>query len=589
MKLKSVITATCVLASVNLAGAAPFAYVVNSGTQNVSVIDTATDSLVPGGPIALPAGYAYGVAVGASGQYVYVGIQDPNVISVIDTAKKIQVKGIGLGTDTPGGLAVNAAETRLYVTSRMSNTLIIIDISGAGAAEVGRVAVDDISISNPEGVVLSPDGLKAYVANSFTGKVAEITLDEANNIYTRTSLTTVGSNPVGLAISSAEVSGAGTGYKLYASSLSGQVKMVNTATKAVTALKVGTGTVTVAITPDNSKVYAPTNSLDKLYVIDAAANPNVVLGTLYDVIAGPYGSSVTPDGTKLYITMNTSTAGETVNVFNTTSNTVTSTVALPAGAKPTSMGNFIGPLLPFTLTASASGTCAISPVGDVQVNSIGSRKFTASATSGTCDVTVDGASVAAGVSIYNYTFTNVVANHTITSYPPLTYFNVIADWTTTVGGCLESTPAGISCGTKNAPVAFLAGSNVTLKATSGFKAELWIGACAGTVGDTCVIRGLTSAKTAGANVIVGGGPIRNFTTSKPFQTWAELLADSATAAGNSVGISTNIASLTTTGTLGLQLKLSSQWLAPDCSTKDTYKTLALTITDVAIISDDLTL
>jgi DNA-binding beta-propeller fold protein YncE len=574
-------TAICVLATAGLAAAAPFAYVANSGTKNLSVIDTATDSIV-GIPIALPDGYAYGVTVGASGQYVYVGMQDTNVISVIDAARKVQVRGIGLGTDIPGGLAVNAAETRLYVTSRMSNTLIIIDISNGGATEVGRVTVDDAPISNPEGVILSPAGNKAYVANSSTGKVAEITLDETHNVYTRTALTTVGAQPIGLAISSQEVSGSGTGYKLYVSSLNGDVKMVNTATKAVTALPVGTGTVTVAITPDNSKVYAPSNSLDKLYVIDAAANPNVVLGTQYAVAAGPYGSSVTPDGSKLYLTMNTTTAGETVKVFNTNSNTVTATVALPAGAKPTSVGKFIGPALPFTIEATNGTGCALSPVGTIAVNEIG-RTFTVTDNPGPCRLVVDGNLI--GISVPSYSFTNVTGNHTIDA-SPLQYHLLTADWTGIAGGYLVSTPQGtgpVGINASSKTTTILSGVNVTIKAGPGYKATSWSGDCAGTAdGADCILL-VNGPKTFAAVMAQGGGKAYNVTQQTYYPTCEAMTA--AAANGDVLRVASTLTSCTTPRAAGaITATLSSQWLETDPNTPaGTYGPLTLTITDVAII------
>lgn len=579
MKFRLLMTTICVLATANLAAAAPFAYVANSGTKNLSVIDTATDT-VQGSPITLPDGYAYSVTVGASGQYAYVGIQDTNTVAVIDTYRKVMVKQIGLGTDTPGGLAVNAAETRLYVASKMSNTLLVIDIS-SGAAELARVQVDDATISNPEGVVLSAAGDKAYVANSSTGKIAEVSIDEATNSYVRTSLTSVGGQPMGLALSS-------TGSKLYIANLTGaSVAVMDTATKAVTALPVGTGTVTVAITPDNSKVYAPSNSLDKLYVIDAAATPNVVLGTQYDVAAGPYGSSVTPDGAKLYLTMNTVSAGETVKVFNTASNAVTATINLPAGAKPTSMGDFIGPVFTNTITATNGSGCTILPLGAVPVNSYG-RSFLVSQPATPCEVKVDGVSVGQPSS---YSFTNVTADHTIdaSALAAGTYYTLSGDWVSIwPAACVGSTPAGINCSSKSAKI--LSGTPVTLKATTGYQVRTgtWGGACAGQ-GATCTFT-MDGDKSFGTTVqfdVSLGGPVFNVTKGEYYQSFAEAFA--AAANGNTIKISTDISAGTTDGTAGVIVTVSNQWTKDDYNVKGTYAPMALTITNVGVIADGLTL
>jgi YVTN family beta-propeller protein len=64
--------------------AAPFAYIANSGSDSVSVIDTATNTVV-GPPI--PVGSTpIGVAVNPAGTRVYVANSGSNSVSVIDTA-----------------------------------------------------------------------------------------------------------------------------------------------------------------------------------------------------------------------------------------------------------------------------------------------------------------------------------------------------------------------------------------------------------------------------------------------------------------------------------------------------------------------
>jgi hypothetical protein len=68
----------------------------------------------------------------------------------------------------------------------------------------------------------------------------------------------------------------------------------------------------------------------------------------------------------------------------------------------------------YTITASAGANGSISPSGAVTVNSGANRAFTITANSGyhVASVLVDGASVGA---VTSYTFTNVVANHTISA------------------------------------------------------------------------------------------------------------------------------------------------------------------------------
>jgi YVTN family beta-propeller protein len=574
-------TAICVLATANMAAAAPFAYVANSGTKNVSVIDTADNTVKA--TVALPLDsvnglpYAYSVAVGASGQYAYVGLQTANEIAVIDTATKAVVRRIGLGTENPGGLAVNAAETRLYVASNLSDTLIVMDITwihlGFAPVEVGRVTVGN----NPEGVVLSALGDKAYVSSATDGTVTEITLDEAQNIYTPSTPIAVGSKPLGLALSS-------NGSKLYVADGFGVAAVIDTATKTKTDLFVGTGTVSVAVKSDDSKVYAPANTDNLLYVIDGATD--VVSGTQYAVASGPFGSAMAPNN-DLYLAMHDS---DNVKVFNTTSNTVTATIALPAGAKPTSLGDFIGPpqFIRTITSSSDSANCPILPLGAVAVVDNSSRKFSITPAAGkSCDILVDGVSVAGQPT--GYEFTNVTADHTIAASEILagTYRTVTTSWITSVGGNLVSTPFGINKGSSSAR--FPTTTAVDLKCATGFTATNWTGACTGTVGATCTLAAQVPDQTAGATCVLAGGsgPVWNFTKQSYHQTCNEAVAAAAT---NDVIKVSNLwtGGCTTTGTATL-VTLSGNW-APDYSSQSGSVSMgALTITNVGVIADNLTI
>lgn len=580
MNFRSLMTAICVLATANVVSAAPFAYVANSGTKNVSIIDTADDTIKA--TVALPDTqptvhpYAWGVAVGSSGQYAYVGLQTTNEVAVIDSARNLVVKRIGLGADSPGGLAVNDAETRLYVASNMSNTLIVIDISATGATEVGRVTIDDSPVSNPTGVVLNSTGDKAYVANAATGNIAEVSLDEANNVYTRLSTIPLGSvQPYGLTLNPA-------GTMLYAASLQGDTRAIKLSDQTITTLRTDTGNLALAVKSDGSKVYAPSNSIDKLFVVDSSVTPNVVLGTNYDVAAGPYGISITPGDSKLYITMNTASAGETVKVFDTVSNTVTNTINLPAGAKPTSFGNFIGPLLPFTIAASDDNTnCVISPEGTIPVNNKG-RVFNIAAISGTCKITVDG-QPAGQPSAYN--FTNVTdSSHTINASPadPGTYYTLTTDWSpATEGRCLQSDVAGISCYSKSAQ--YLAGMVVKISATPGFSASGWTGACLGTSGGTCTLT-MDADKSATAIInLGGGGPVKNITKGTFHQTIDDAITNAATNdeirvikeyVGTSVSTTTPAAATMVTVSGGWNTDFSARAVTTDSSDAGNIVTIA---------------
>jgi YVTN family beta-propeller protein len=79
------------------AAAAPFAYVANSGSNTVSVIDTATNKVV-GPPIALGTGTGpVAVAVTPDGTHAYVANGGTGTVSVIATATNTVLTGPGTG------------------------------------------------------------------------------------------------------------------------------------------------------------------------------------------------------------------------------------------------------------------------------------------------------------------------------------------------------------------------------------------------------------------------------------------------------------------------------------------------------------
>jgi YVTN family beta-propeller protein len=113
------------LAAVEMAQAqqGPFVYVPNVGSNNVSVIDTSTNTTVP------PA-----IAVGTNPQtaaargdesLVYVTNPTSNTVSVINTGTNAVTATIS-GLNNPAGIAVSPDGTRAYVTDFGNNTVAVI-------------------------------------------------------------------------------------------------------------------------------------------------------------------------------------------------------------------------------------------------------------------------------------------------------------------------------------------------------------------------------------------------------------------------------------------------------------------------------
>ena len=303
-----------------------YAYITNYGSNNISVIDTVTNTVIA----TVNVGFnPLGVTVNPSGTKVYVANED-GTVSVIDTSTNTVTDSVPVG-HLPYGIAINPAGTRVYVVNLGDNTVSVIDTATNTVA--ATVSVGD----NPIGVAFTPDGLNVYVTNHDSNSVSII--DAATNTVTGT--VNVGQWPIGVAVNPA-------GKKVYVANVySNTVSVIDTATNTVTAtVNVGESPVAVAISPDGKNVYvtnsSPISILGTVSVIDTATN-NVT--TKVSVGNCPYGVAVTPDRTKIYV----ANEDGTISVIDTATNSVTDTV--PVGQWPIAFGQFLAsvptkPVLP---------------------------------------------------------------------------------------------------------------------------------------------------------------------------------------------------------------------------------------------------
>ncbi|RYD89819.1 MAG: hypothetical protein EOP50_16945, partial [Sphingobacteriales bacterium] len=132
-----------------------FAYVANTGNNEVAVIDRTTNSIVK----TIPVGTApTGVAVSPDGSKVYVTNSGSNSVSVIRTATNTVSSTVTVGSG-PYGVAFQPGGSKAYVTNYLGGSVSVINAATdlvAGTFSVGSL---------PRGVTFSPDGTKAYVAN----------------------------------------------------------------------------------------------------------------------------------------------------------------------------------------------------------------------------------------------------------------------------------------------------------------------------------------------------------------------------------------------------------------------------------------
>jgi YVTN family beta-propeller protein len=295
---------------------APLAYITNGDSNNVSVIETATNTViatvnVSDGP--------FGVVATSDGKKVYVANLGSNNVSVIDTATNSVTDSIYVGKQ-PRGIAVSPDGTKIYVVNSASNNVSVIDTVTNNV--IATVNVEWI----PYGVAVNPDGTKAYVTNGDLGNENNTVsvIDTVSNTVIAT--VNVGGIPYGVAVTP-------DGTKVYVANWgSDNVSVIDTATNTITARVNITRPIGITVNPDGKKVYV-TNGSSNVSVIDVANN--TVIATV-NVGSSPFGVAVTPDGKKVYVVNSDS---NNVSVIDTATNAVTATV--PVGNNPRAFGQFI--------------------------------------------------------------------------------------------------------------------------------------------------------------------------------------------------------------------------------------------------------
>jgi len=313
--------------------AAPFAYITNSGSSTVTVLDTATNKTVA----IIPTQSApYGVAINADGSRVYVGNNGGNSVTIIDAQLNSVIKHIPVGV-YPNQIALKPDGTRLYVANYLNGKMSVIDTTTNTLAATVTLGI------NPIGMAVNPGGTRVYVSSPNYGVVRAI--DTATNNY-------VG-NPVNVQ-SAAFLAVHPDGTRLcVVGQDTNSLTVIDTATNAIVAtVPVGQGPLEAALNPDGSRVYVSNRTDNTISVIDTVTN--TVVGTISSGGSTPVGIDFNPAGSRLYAANN---ASNTVAVLNTANNSLIATVAV--GANPSAAGHFVGPAPVPTTTArlskSASG------------------------------------------------------------------------------------------------------------------------------------------------------------------------------------------------------------------------------------------
>ncbi len=162
------------------------AYVANTRSNSLSVIDTSHDAVVA--TVVVGANPVH-VAITPNGASAYVTNARANSVSVIDTATNTVVATVPVGAN-PVDVAVTPDGTKAYVTNAGANTVSVIDTTT-------HTVIATVTVGpNPVSVAFTPDGTKAYVTNAGSNTVSVIST--AMNAVIAT--VPVGLNPVNVVL-----------------------------------------------------------------------------------------------------------------------------------------------------------------------------------------------------------------------------------------------------------------------------------------------------------------------------------------------------------------------------------------------------
>ncbi|HRH33453.1 MAG TPA: beta-propeller fold lactonase family protein, partial [Catalimonadaceae bacterium] len=293
-----------------------YAYVANISSDNVSVINTSTNTVSATIPVGKGPG---GIAVSPNGTRIYTTNQGSFTVSVVDAASQSVIEQIPIGY-LPVSVTVSPDGNRVYVASYTAGYVTVINA-------VTNKIISRIFISQDvSSIAVSPDGSKLYAASTFEGKI--VVLNSVNfSVLTQITIGTICYN---LAMSP-------DGTRLYATRYGENIlTIINTATNLVTAnVNLGSSADGVAVSPNGSRVYVSNMGSNEVTVVNTATNSVLTTIPISPGIS-PDGISVHPDGSKVYVS---NPGSDNVSIINTVTNQVINTVAVGSG--PYSTGNFM--------------------------------------------------------------------------------------------------------------------------------------------------------------------------------------------------------------------------------------------------------
>ncbi|MAB14815.1 autotransporter domain-containing protein [Parvibaculum sp.] len=278
------------------AAAAPadlFIYVPNFNDDTVGVFSTNTDGTAS--PVTTVGGVGSTLlssTVRGDQAFAYVPSRGSDTLSVVDTATNTVVQTINTGIQ-PSGLAFTPDGAHAYLALG-SGGVEVYDVDAVSGQLTSVTTVSTGAGSGLRNLVLSPDGTRAYAVDQVQDRV--VVIDTAtNSVLTNV---TVGDQPLNITVSP-------DGAHLYVSNFTdNSVSVIDTAIHSVSAAlsldfggTLGRGPDGVAVSPDGAYLYVANRTTGNITIIDTAT------GTAVGIVSNgsqTNGIALSPDGTALY-------------------------------------------------------------------------------------------------------------------------------------------------------------------------------------------------------------------------------------------------------------------------------------------------
>jgi len=280
---------------------AELAYVTNEDSQDLTVIDTRSDSVVATIPVGTR---PRGVKVSPDGRTVYVALsgspkcppsmpdeeceklkadKSKDGIAEVDVAAR-RVRRVLPGGSDPEQFDISADGQRLYISNEDAGTASVVDVASGTITSTVKVGEE------PEGVRVSPDGKLVYVTAETDNSIQVLDAETgARKVRIK-----VGKRPRDVAFTP-------DGKRAYSTAeVGGSVSVIDVAgNKVISTIKFPADAkpMGVRVSPDGKRVYVATGRGGTVVVIDPASEK--IVGSV-KVGQRPWGIALTQDGKKLY-------------------------------------------------------------------------------------------------------------------------------------------------------------------------------------------------------------------------------------------------------------------------------------------------